>query len=79
MTQYKNILGHKDKAIHMAQLKTEHLSGQKVVKETNKPEDKIIDSLCKKFAKISVFTQIFDRKIPPFKVGYECQKLFTNN
>ena len=24
-------------------------------------------------------TQIFDRKIPPFKVGYECQKLFTNN
>ena len=32
MTQYKNILGHKDKAIHMAQLKTEHLSGLEYVK-----------------------------------------------
>ena len=39
MTQFKSTLRIKDKTIHMAQLKTEHLSGQKVVKVYIKPNN----------------------------------------
>lgn len=39
MTQYKNTSGIKDKTIHMAQLKTEHLSGQDLVKNLYKTDD----------------------------------------
>ena len=41
--------------IHDANHKRVKTSAGYEVKETNKPEDKIIDSLCKKFTKISVF------------------------